>query len=70
MQKVKKKKDSPYPEVIFFTRAELTVFQRSLIVGLSTRTMGIDAKNRLLRKAGSVNNDEPNVTQDLKGKIS
>lgn len=45
------------------------MFQRSLIVGLSTRTMGIDAKNRLLKKAGTVNPDDPNVTADIKGKI-
>lgn len=52
-----------------YTRAELTMFQCSLIVGLSTRTMGIDAKNRLLRKAGTVSTDDSNVSQDMKGKI-
>lgn len=45
------------------------MFQCSLIVGLSTRTMGIDAKNRLLKKTGTVNNDDSNVSQDMKGKI-
>lgn len=43
--------------------------QRSLIVGLQARTMGIDAKNRLLKKAGTTNLDDPNLPADVKGKI-
>lgn len=32
-----------------------------MIVGLSTRTMGIDAKNRLLKKAGTVDPEDPKL---------
>ncbi|GFR18872.1 hypothetical protein TNCT_373701 [Trichonephila clavata] len=50
-------------------RRLVTVDERRKIasLGLSTRTMGIDAKNRLLKKAGTVNPDDPNTPPDVKG---
>ncbi|XP_015910224.1 SWI/SNF-related matrix-associated actin-dependent regulator of chromatin subfamily B member 1-A isoform X1 [Parasteatoda tepidariorum] len=50
-------------------RRLVTVDERRKIasLGLQARTMGIDAKNRLLKKAGTTNLDDPNLSTDVKG---